>query len=121
VTHTLTFDYPSPPITANQRHHWRKKAALTKQVRAATYLLAKNAQVPAMGRCEVRLAWYVATKHRRDADNVVPTLKAMCDGLVDAGIVPDDTPAEMVKFMPEVVYLGAGKTPYMALEIKEIR
>jgi crossover junction endodeoxyribonuclease RusA len=38
MTYALTFDYPSPPITANQRHHWRKKAALIKQVRAATYM-----------------------------------------------------------------------------------
>lgn len=38
MTWALTFDYPPPPITANQRHHWPKKAALTKQVRAASYL-----------------------------------------------------------------------------------
>jgi crossover junction endodeoxyribonuclease RusA len=120
MTWALTFDYPSPPITANQRHHWRKKAALTCLVRAASSLLAKSAGIPAMARCEVSLIWFVSTKHRRDADNVVPTLKAMCDGLVDAGIVPDDTPLEMVKHMPEVVYMGPGKKPYMQLAIEDI-
>jgi crossover junction endodeoxyribonuclease RusA len=35
----------------------------------------------------VPLTWFANTRHRRDADNVVPTLKAACDGLVDAGVV----------------------------------
>jgi Holliday junction resolvase RusA-like endonuclease len=121
VTWALTFNYPSPPITANQRHHWRKKATLTKQVRVASSLLARSARIPAMAKCEVSLIWFVSTKHRRDVDNIVPTLKAMCDGLVDAGIVPDDTPNEMVKHMPEIVYMGAGKKPYMQLAVEMIQ
>lgn len=34
------------------------------------------------------------------ADNLVPTLKAAADGLVDAGVVRDDTPDLMTKVMP---------------------
>ena len=30
----------------------------------------------------------------------MPTLKALCDGIVDAGIVKDDAPTFMVKDMP---------------------
>lgn len=94
----LDFDYVRPPLTANQRHHWREKAAITADVRTAARFLARR--IPYLERCEVSLRWYVSDARRRDADNIVPTLKAMCDGLVDAGVVSDDTPNLMVKNMP---------------------
>lgn len=105
----LNFDYTSPPLTANQRMHWRKKATITAEVRLATRLLANR--IPELGKCRVTLTWVVLTNHRRDADNVVPTLKAMCDGLVDAGIVRDDTPDLMEKAMPVIVRVGKGVGP----------
>lgn len=99
----LDFGYVRPPLTANQRLHWRKKASITAAVRESTRLLARH--IPDLGRCEVTLTWFVTDRRRRDADNVVPTLKAMCDGLVDAGVVADDVPAVMVKHMP-VIEMG---------------
>lgn len=100
--HTLVFPWLSPPLSANQRLHWARRARLTADVRNATALLARQAGVPAMGRCEVTLVWTVTDKRRRDTDNLYPTLKAACDGLVDAGIVPDDTPEFMVKHAPVI-------------------
>ena len=100
----VTFEkWSSPPLTANQRLHWRKRAHLTKQVRGATLDLTQ--QFPAMRRIQVELTWWVNDNRRRDADNVVPTLKAICDGLVDAGIVPDDTPEFMDKLMPRIQFV----------------
>jgi crossover junction endodeoxyribonuclease RusA len=101
---TLDLPYERPPLNANQRLHWAKKAALTKQVRAASFYAAKSAGVLRCDKVRVTLTWFVRTTTRRDADNVVPTLKALCDGLVDAGIVSDDTPDQMVKVMPVIVY-----------------
>lgn len=114
-------EFKSPPLTSNQRLHWAPKKDLTREIRQMTAYKAKWNLQP-MPRCEVELVWYVTTKHRRDADNVVPTLKAMCDGLVDAGVVPDDTPDLMVKKMPRIVYIGPGlKTTaqYMELHVNE--
>lgn len=113
----LRFDYPRPPLTANQRMHWRQKAAITADVRHATALLA--ARLPELGRCRVTLTWVVTTKHRRDADNLVPTLKAMCDGLVDAGVVEDDTPDLMEKVMP-VIHYSPGAAPLMSLRVVQL-
>ncbi len=96
-----TFDWVRPPLSANDRMHWRRKAQLTSTVRSAARLAFANH--PPAPRVEVRMTWVVTTRHRRDADNTVPTLKAICDGLVDAGIVPDDTPEFMVKHMPVIV------------------
>ncbi|WP_179580575.1 hypothetical protein [Glaciibacter psychrotolerans] len=113
----LHFDYPRPPVTANQRLHWAHKAKLTRSVRDATAKLAHR--IPELGKCRVELTWFVTTKARRDADNIVPTLKAMCDGLVDAGVVTDDTPDLMVKVMPVIEYVKGG-IAHMELRIEKI-
>jgi hypothetical protein len=99
---TLPFDYRKAPLTQNQRWpHWAVKGEATRNVRLAAKLLAMR--VPALARCRVELIWYVTTNHRRDPINITPTMKAMCDGLVDAGVVPDDTPAFMDTVMPRIV------------------
>ena len=116
---TIFFPYPSPPITANQRLHWRAKARLTKEVR--TLAAHRASGVYPMGKCRVTLTWIVTTSHRRDADNVVPTLKAMCDGLVDAGVVTDDTPDLMEKLMPVIVKVPKDQGPArMELRVERI-
>lgn len=112
-------EWERPPLTANQRLHWRKRAALTKQVRGATLDLTH--QFPAMQRIQVQLIWWVNDKRRRDVDNLVPTFKAMCDGLVDAGMVPDDTPEFMDKLMPRIELVDRlVMKQHLELFIKEI-
>lgn len=102
VEERYQFAWDRPPLTANQRMHWHKKANITRDVRTVAHL--HGLHFPKSERVEVTLRWVVKDKRRRDADNLVPTLKALCDGLVDAGIVPDDTPEYMVKHMPVIVY-----------------
>lgn len=99
----LRFGYTRPPISANDTLHWRTRAKLVKDIRQATSYLARR--IPHLGRCEVTLTWFVTDRRRRDADNVVPTLKAMCDELVAQGVVHDDTPQFMVKHMPIIEYI----------------
>ena len=112
----LQFPYTSPPLTANQRMHWARKAKITARLRAEACARAVLAGIPALDYCEVQLTWYVRDKRRRDVDNVVPTLKAICDGLVDAHLVNDDTPNLMHKFMPTIVHTP-GAVPYLELTI----
>lgn len=116
VMHILKFPWGRPPLNANQRLHWAAKSRLTKDIREVTAWLAKSAEVPAMPRCEVQLAWTVTDSRRRDEDNIYPTFKAMCDGLVDAGIVPDDTPDLMVKLAPVI---ERGDTAQLVLTVCE--
>jgi len=104
MTWTLTPDWPKPPLSMNQRLHWAAKKDLTASIRQTVKLLAKNAKIPTLAHADVLMVWTVPTLHRRDADNPAPTLKAACDGLVDAGIVPDDTPQWMTKHMPFIEY-----------------
>ena len=113
----VTFDWRSPPLTSNQRMHWAQRAKLTAKVREAAFVAFRS--YPPAERVDVTLTWVVKTKHRRDADNVVPTLKALCDGLVDAGVVPDDVPEFMVKHMPVIRY-DPTSTPHMILHVREV-
>ena len=110
----LTFDWPRPPLNANQRLHWAAKAKLTRMIRGATCAAAIN--IPRVEKITVQLTWVVTDKRRRDSDNAYPTFKAMCDGLVDALVVPDDTPKYMDKRAPLIRYEPGG-TPRLELEV----
>ena len=109
------FDWPRPLLNANQRMHWRQRAEITRHVRNAARLAFGT--FPIVTKVRVVMIWIVTTGHRRDADNTVPTLKAICDGLVDAGIVPDDTPEYMEKVMPRI---ERGTRARVRVEVTEV-
>ena len=81
---------------------------MTAQVRESAVWLVKQAGIPACARVRVRLVWMVSDKRRRDPSNVMPTQKAVVDGLVDAGVVPDDTPEFVVEDMPVLALVEKG-------------
>lgn len=113
-THTQRFDWITPPLTENQRLHWRARARVVKDVRAAGRLAF--ARMRGHRHVEVTLVWVVADRRRRDEDNITPTLKALCDGMVDAGVVPDDTPQFMAKNMPRIEY-RPGSIPHVEVTV----
>jgi crossover junction endodeoxyribonuclease RusA len=115
----IPIELTRPPLTANQRLHWRKKAAITADFRRD--IAARVAHIPAVTKCRTQMVWFVTDKRRRDVDNLVPTFKVMCDALVDAGIVPDDTPEFMEKVMPVIHLVDKELGPAMLqLIIEEI-
>jgi len=116
----LRFEHTRPPISLNDRLHHMAKAKKTAAMRLEAFEAAHR--IPALGKCDVTLTWFVTTKARRDDENPVPSLKAWCDGLVDAGVVEDDTATFMVKNMPRIVWIDK-KTDvaHMELRIEKIR
>lgn len=86
----LDFPRPDEWVSANARDHWAVKAAKTKAWREAAATHAQAANIPLLHRvhftCEPR--W--TTRKRRDALNIAPTIKAVIDGIVDAGVIVDD-------------------------------
>lgn len=95
--------WTTPPISLNDRgSHW-VRARKVKEVRAAAKILAMAAHLPRdLTHVSIQLVYQPRDKRRRDADNLVGTLKAICDGLIDYGITPDDTPQYMTKLMPRI-------------------
>ncbi len=90
------------PLSLNSRQHWHAKARDVAALRDATRLLVRNAHIGYHERVTVGLVYYPPDQRRRDADNLVATLKPACDALVDEGVVIDDDPAHMVKLMPVI-------------------
>lgn len=116
----LELGITTPPLTLNQRLHHRVKANITAEVRGRVAALAESLGLEPMTRPAVMLVWLVETRHARDEDNIVATLKAACDGLVDAGVAADDTPAHMHKPMPHIAYArGHHKAPGLFLVLWE--
>lgn len=110
VAAVLAFDdWVKPPLSLNDRpKHWAARGKHVAEVRELAADLCRDAI--AAGRLDVlepivvTLVWYAPTRAARDADNPVATLKPVCDGLVDAGLVPDDTPEWMDKRPVQIVY-----------------
>jgi crossover junction endodeoxyribonuclease RusA len=78
-------------LTANQRLHWRPKAARTAALRFSSKVRVGNRRVPFANRvrCVVHVTYPDA--RRRDVHNLMPTVKACVDGVVDAGWLTDDS------------------------------
>jgi len=116
---TFRFDWTTPPLSLNKRMHRMQEAGIVKELRTLMHAKARN--IPDLERCQVELVWYVNDRRRRDDENPVTTLKALCDGLVDAEVVPDDTNQYMVKLMPRIVWIDKKQdVAHMELTIKEI-
>ena len=120
MTVTLQFPPPAKPITLNQREHWAPRAARTKAWRHAAMYHALATKVPHLtGRCVVSISIPVASLNvRRDGSNWVSTQKAACDGLVDAGVFPDDSTPYVLTLEPS--FHLAGTNPNVILRIEPL-
>lgn len=97
-----------PPLTLNQRLHWSEKARRTRMIRETVGWQAQAMRLGHAPHISVQLHYTTGDRRRRDSDNLVPTMKPAVDGLVDAGVVPDDDPAHVTTIMP-AIYNGTGK------------
>lgn len=98
---------PEPMLSANQRLHWRSRAARTKTIRHTVAYRAQQLNLGQVGRLTVTLHYRPGDNRRRDPSNLVSTQKPAVDGLVDAGLVPDDTPRYVTERMP-IIHPGPG-------------
>lgn len=98
MTNKLTIAGPRAMfITANDRHHWHKKADLTRTLRYRANLEARTRLTPTKGPVHVYAEiGYPPRATKADPDNYQPTVKALIDGIVDAGILPDDDSKHVV-------------------------
>ena len=78
-----------PLINANKRIFRYQLNEMTQAIREAAKLLA--GPVPAMKRAHIVCEIRPPDRRRRDVHNLYPSAKAAVDGLVDAGVLPDDS------------------------------
>lgn len=92
MTSTFKIEFPAgmPLLNANDRTHWSKRAHLTSDIR----MLSRNlsGHIPRLECVKIRVTFYPPNNRRRDSPNVLfPTSKAIIDGIVDAGVLKDDS------------------------------
>lgn len=99
---TITLPLPHKHLSPNARvHHMAKH-----RVKATARLLAKLEAVNAMNKASVamhgegtwcwktatvRCLFYFRAERRRDADNLLASMKTYFDGIVDSGLLDDDS------------------------------
>lgn len=89
----LVLDLPPRELSPNARVHWARKAKAVRTYRMMAFIAARNAIRPALPweRAEARVAFYFSVVRRRDSHNFAAALKACWDGIVDAGVLADDS------------------------------
>lgn len=99
---------PLPNVNDHHSSRWAR-AKMIRDIRGTTRELAVAADIPPLTRIGVVATFYAADRRRRDAPNILYlTSKSMIDGLVDAGVIPDDND-KIVKYL--VLLPGEEKIP----------
>lgn len=109
----------SKPMSLNHRQHWRVKAKVTAEIREAAALVIRQARVPELVHLRAWVEYAPRDKRRRDPINLVPTLKACEDALVDCGVVPDDTPDYVESVMPKILPKSTAGVGQLWLVVEE--
>lgn len=104
----ITIDIPMRPWTANRQRvmHHMDVAKLVKLWREAAAKACEGAgslQTPVL--VDVRL--FLKGKRSMDCGACYPAVKAAIDGMVDAGVIPDDTPFFLAGILMHAPVLGA--------------
>ncbi|HEM4634275.1 TPA: hypothetical protein U1005_000779 [Streptococcus suis] len=111
-------------LNANDRMNWARKAKITAYLRQIGRLnVPKGKYVTHTKKrpCGLVVTIYAPTKRRMDPPNFYPTIKALVDGMTDAGLWTDDS-HEVIKFMTfEYGGLSGLKDKYrVEIEVEEV-
>jgi hypothetical protein len=95
-----------------QRAQWKKSA----------FYLAKHTKIPPLRSARLNLKIHLRNGRRADPQNYPSgsSLKGLIDGLVAAGVVPDDRPPYLDVRMPTMAPLDGG-APRVEVTITEVR
>ena len=88
-------------LNANDRPHWTQKAKITAYLRSIASEKGRECNyIPYSKKrpCGLVVTIYAPSKRRLDPPNFYPTVKALVDGLTDAGIWTDDN-SDVIKYM----------------------
>jgi crossover junction endodeoxyribonuclease RusA len=125
----LGLPWTRPPLSMNDVGITRAakfaRARRIADARRTAQMLARQAKLPrGVQHVTVQLHYRPRNNVRRDTDNLVATLKPLCDGLAGGtvrypgyGMVPDDIPAYMAKPEPIIHPAERGKAGALWLEV----
>ena len=109
---SLEVRVPGHPPGGNALHrmqHWQVRK-VRDEWRQAAFILALDARPgewAPLDRASVAVYWRFRVRRKRDLDNLVAGLKPLLDGLVDAGVLVDDSSDHLISLGPLAVEVGA--------------
>ncbi|WP_312982360.1 hypothetical protein [Corynebacterium sp.] len=121
TTHTMPLSFTRPPLSANDRSHWRPRARITRAVRHEAATRARAMRLGPYRHITVQLHYRPRDRRVRDASNIMPTQKALVDGLRDARVVPDDDGRYVTEQMPTIYPVDGPAAMWLTIETQEPR
>lgn len=88
-------DWDGTRLSLNDRLHFRANADRTKFWRELSGILGRRIRAR-LSRGRVEVVYRFPDERRREVSNLQSTSKAILDGIVDAGIYPDDDDRHMI-------------------------
>jgi len=84
---------PDPDLNPNKRLHYMKLASAKRDAREMAKAFACEQVRPTtpFDKAHITVTWVAGDKRRRDPDNLFASMKSYIDGLVDAGLIADDS------------------------------
>lgn len=113
LKHSFLMNYRAPARiwSINERLHWSVRASLTQAWRSCSmietqqFVRHNRLSIPLPSPVRVWMQLNFEDNRKRDAHNYAGTVcKAVVDGLVDAGLVPDDNTDHLHLSEPELVH-----------------
>nr|WP_315501281.1 hypothetical protein [Actinomyces oris] len=80
----------SDVLNLNDRTHWSRAASKRRTTRLLAEQTARVSRAPRLERARLVVEISFPDRRRRDPHNYMATVKPIVDGLVDAGVLPDD-------------------------------
>ena len=77
-------------LSLNQRKHWAQATGKRRAIRQLAEQTARLSRAPHLQRARLVIHVAFPDRRRRDPHNFMATAKPIVDGLVDAGVLPDD-------------------------------
>lgn len=90
---TVPLPFERPPLTTNEarsRAHYHRQHDAKQTVEDAVVICLRQAKVPRLEQCCVKLVWHRKNKATIDADALTFMAKACLDGMKQAGVIKDD-------------------------------
>lgn len=107
-------------LNKERGQHWSERSDEVKQRRKDAFWLAKEAKVPHLERVLIVATPIYPDRRRRDPGNAYPTVKAIVDGLVDAGVIADDNDKHVSGILMRPAEVRRGTPGAMRIDIEEV-
>lgn len=106
---------------ANSHYFTRSKVRREQREEMIAYVLEQGRPKTPFNKAHITITWYAKDKRKRDVDNLLSAMKGSIDGLVEAGVLVDDS----AQHLSYSLYYQSGndvtenKTTILVVEITE--